>query len=233
MCISTVFCKFPTLIKNKIKFSSYIGKFRVEQLQSHIYVRKGFLIYEEMRKYFPIYEEAVSYIWLCNCSIPNFLIYEEDLIFFFISVLVRPLKRTVTVLNSSVLGWPPEICWPYSSPCKWNSQGPAVPWVKSVTLALPFRYACITLALCLRYACVMLALRLLSLSRGQSLFWPPVSSPGTHSSVGPIAHLANGAAEALLSLEGDGEPLQRTVTVLTSIVFAWPLSFASIDMLAL
>jgi hypothetical protein len=25
-----------TLIKNKIKFSSYIGKFRVEQLQSHI-----------------------------------------------------------------------------------------------------------------------------------------------------------------------------------------------------
>jgi hypothetical protein len=25
-----------TLIKNKIKFSSYIGKFRVDQLQSHI-----------------------------------------------------------------------------------------------------------------------------------------------------------------------------------------------------
>jgi hypothetical protein len=25
-------------------------------------VRKGFLIYEEMRKYFPIYEEAVSHI---------------------------------------------------------------------------------------------------------------------------------------------------------------------------
>jgi hypothetical protein len=29
----TLYC---TLIKNKIKFSSYIGKFRVEQLQSHI-----------------------------------------------------------------------------------------------------------------------------------------------------------------------------------------------------
>jgi hypothetical protein len=26
------------------------------------YKRKGFLIYEEMRKYFPIYEEAVSHI---------------------------------------------------------------------------------------------------------------------------------------------------------------------------
>jgi hypothetical protein len=26
------------------------------------YKRKGFLIYEEMRQYFPIYEEAVSHI---------------------------------------------------------------------------------------------------------------------------------------------------------------------------
>jgi hypothetical protein len=26
------------------------------------YMRKGFLIYEEMHKYFPIYEEAVSHI---------------------------------------------------------------------------------------------------------------------------------------------------------------------------
>jgi hypothetical protein len=26
------------------------------------YMRKGFLIYKEMRKYFPIYEEAVSHI---------------------------------------------------------------------------------------------------------------------------------------------------------------------------
>jgi hypothetical protein len=41
--------------------------------------------YMEMRKYFPIYEEAVSHIWLCSCSILNFLIYEENLIFFFIS----------------------------------------------------------------------------------------------------------------------------------------------------
>jgi hypothetical protein len=47
------------------------------------YMRKSFLIYEE----FPIYEEAVSHILLCNCSTLNFLIYEENLIFFFISVL--------------------------------------------------------------------------------------------------------------------------------------------------
>ncbi len=39
-----------------------------------------------MGKYFPIYKEAVSYIWLCNCSILNFLIYGKILIFFFISV---------------------------------------------------------------------------------------------------------------------------------------------------
>ncbi len=31
------------------------------------YMRKGFLIHEDMRKYFTIYEEAVSHIWLCNC----------------------------------------------------------------------------------------------------------------------------------------------------------------------
>ncbi len=37
-----------------------------KEIQSRVvaksYLRKGFLIDEEMRKYFPIYEEAVSYI---------------------------------------------------------------------------------------------------------------------------------------------------------------------------
>ncbi len=42
------------------------------------YMRKGFLIYEEIRKYFPIYGEAVSHIWLCDCSNLNFPIYEEN-----------------------------------------------------------------------------------------------------------------------------------------------------------
>jgi hypothetical protein len=39
-----------------------------------------------MRKYFPIHDEVVSHIRLCNCVILNFLIYEENLIFLFISV---------------------------------------------------------------------------------------------------------------------------------------------------
>jgi hypothetical protein len=33
------------------------------------YMRKGFLIYEEMRKYLVIYGEAVSHILLCNRSL--------------------------------------------------------------------------------------------------------------------------------------------------------------------
>jgi hypothetical protein len=44
-----------------------------------------------MQKYFPIYEEAVSHIRLCNSSTLNFLVYEENLIFFFFSV-TEPTK---------------------------------------------------------------------------------------------------------------------------------------------
>jgi hypothetical protein len=47
---------------------------------------KGLLIYEEMRKYLVIYEWAVSHIGLCNRSHLDFLIYEENFVFFFISV---------------------------------------------------------------------------------------------------------------------------------------------------
>ncbi len=36
------------------------------------YMRKGFLIYEEMRKYLVVYEEAVSHEWLCNRSLNFF-----------------------------------------------------------------------------------------------------------------------------------------------------------------
>ncbi len=52
-----------TDIKNKTKFFSYIRKFRWDRLQSHIYRRQGFLIFEEMRKNLTIlyvYEEAVA-----------------------------------------------------------------------------------------------------------------------------------------------------------------------------
>jgi hypothetical protein len=50
------------------------------------YMRKGFLIYEEMCKNLVIYEEAVSHIERCNCSRLNLLIFEEHFILFFISV---------------------------------------------------------------------------------------------------------------------------------------------------
>jgi hypothetical protein len=46
-------------------------------------MRKGFLTAEEMRKFFPIYEVAV-YITLHPIPL-NFLIYEENFIFFCIS----------------------------------------------------------------------------------------------------------------------------------------------------
>ncbi len=54
-------------------------------------MKKGFLnlIYEEMRKYFPIYEEAVRHIGLCNCSILNFLKqYMRKIWFLFLSLRI-------------------------------------------------------------------------------------------------------------------------------------------------
>ncbi len=42
-----------------------------------------------MRKYLIVYEEAVSHIWLCNCSLLDVLIYEE-ILFCFLSVRIRP-----------------------------------------------------------------------------------------------------------------------------------------------
>jgi hypothetical protein len=62
-----------------------------------------------MCKYFPIYEEAVNHIWLCSCSILNFLIYEDNLIIFFISVtgkgvVVGPnLTKAWPSINHSIL----------------------------------------------------------------------------------------------------------------------------------
>ncbi len=50
-------------------------------------MRKGFLIYDEMRKFLIIFVEALSYIWLYNCSLLDFLINEENFLLFFISVV--------------------------------------------------------------------------------------------------------------------------------------------------
>jgi hypothetical protein len=56
-----LFPLFPTLIKKENQmFLTY------KEIQSGAvvksYMKKGFLIYEEMRKYFPRYDEAVSRI---------------------------------------------------------------------------------------------------------------------------------------------------------------------------
>jgi hypothetical protein len=49
-------------------------------------MRKGFLIFEEMRKYFPIYSMRRPLVIHDFATAPlNFLIYEENLIFCFIS----------------------------------------------------------------------------------------------------------------------------------------------------
>ncbi len=51
------------------------------------YMRKAFLIYEEMHKYFFIYDEAVIVTYdFATAPFMNFLIYEENFILFFISV---------------------------------------------------------------------------------------------------------------------------------------------------
>jgi hypothetical protein len=57
-----------------------------------------FLIYEEMREYSAIYEEAVSHVWLCNSSRLDFLIYWGKFCFLFLSVYIT-LIRTKLVLR--------------------------------------------------------------------------------------------------------------------------------------
>ncbi len=65
------------------------------------YMRKGFLIYEEMRKYFVLNEEAVSHKWLCTRSLPNFLMYE--VIFFFLTVHHDLIKKRYAPLPKMFL----------------------------------------------------------------------------------------------------------------------------------
>ncbi len=56
-------------------------------------MRKGFLIYEEMRKYLVMYEEAVSYIILCNA--PFWIsLYVRKILFPFLSVCPPPPLHT-------------------------------------------------------------------------------------------------------------------------------------------
>jgi hypothetical protein len=67
------------------------------------YMRKGFLIYEEMRKkYLTLYEEAVGHILLCTRSLLNFLIYEENFIFLFISVTKKTTVKKSRFISCTV-----------------------------------------------------------------------------------------------------------------------------------
>ncbi len=52
-----------TLIKKKIKFSSYIRKFGMEQLQSHIWLMAPHTVYGEIFAHFLIYQEALPYAY--------------------------------------------------------------------------------------------------------------------------------------------------------------------------
>jgi hypothetical protein len=51
------------------------------------YMRRGFLIYEEMRKYLVILRRPLVILWLCNRSRLNLLIYDENLIYCFFIVV--------------------------------------------------------------------------------------------------------------------------------------------------
>ena len=87
--------------KKKIKFSSYIRKFRVEQLQS--YMRKGFLIYEQMRKYFPVYEEAVIYDF---ANAPFWIsLYMRKILFPFVSVQRHSDYRSAVNFSRGLQPW--------------------------------------------------------------------------------------------------------------------------------
>ncbi len=86
VCTSISWCEpGGALIKKRKMFPHILYKELLSGSDAKSYMRKGFLIYEEMRKYLVIYGVAVSQIWLCTRSFLNFLIYEENFVFFFIS----------------------------------------------------------------------------------------------------------------------------------------------------
>ncbi len=81
-----------TFFKKKIKFSSYIRKFRVEQLQSHIwlaassYMGKYLRISSYIRKPFLINDFATAPVWIS--------LYMRKILFYFLSVWSKSGVRT-------------------------------------------------------------------------------------------------------------------------------------------
>ncbi len=78
-----------TLIKKKIKFSSYMRKFRMEQLQSHIwltassYMGKYFRISSNIRKPFLICDFATAPLWIS--------LYMRKILFYFYQCTINQM----------------------------------------------------------------------------------------------------------------------------------------------
>ncbi len=89
----------PLTVKNERKLFSYVRKFRREGSDAKSYIRKGFLIYEERRKYLVMDGDPISPIWLCTRSLLNCLIYEENFHFFFNSVQPSVSHRIGVMLH--------------------------------------------------------------------------------------------------------------------------------------
>ncbi len=74
--------RFPALIKKKIKFTSYIWRFRMEQLQSHIwltaslYMGKYLRISSNIRRPYLIYDFATAPLWISLYMRKDFLFYQ-------------------------------------------------------------------------------------------------------------------------------------------------------------
>ncbi len=116
----------PALIKKKIRFSPYIRKFRMEQLQSHIWLTasssmgKYLRISSYIRKPFLIYDFATAPLWIS--------LYMRKIWFSFLIVCLtslflvsRPLSPVSRFTSLHTLCCPQSYgsvpCSPYSIPC--------------------------------------------------------------------------------------------------------------------
>ncbi len=88
----------------------------------------------------PIYEEAVSHIWLCNRSILNFLLYEENFLFFFNSVVLSQRLSPFTSFSPSPLSISKAsiTSWLSLSFCPYFSLSKKFKWPSPCKQDLPF-----------------------------------------------------------------------------------------------
>ncbi len=135
------------LIKNKIKLSSYIRKFRVEQLQSHIWGRASYNIWGNAQIFPHIGGGRLSHmtLQLLHSKFPS-TVYEENLIFFLISVAGRG-GGGHTVLDRSpfeATKWPGQKKGKFDESRKWYKIPAEKPWSKLLMRSSGFRRSCVT-----------------------------------------------------------------------------------------